>query len=83
VTVLGHELAWTLPTAGAGAAAVAPPLTEPELLRVLTWPLQPPDSTAATVVATVLAVGGLVAYAARGSRSASAEHPAPSRSPRP
>lgn len=83
-TVLGHQLAWTLPTACAAAAGVVPPLTDPEILRVLTWPLQPPDSTAATVVATVLAVGGLVAFAARGSRSASsAECPAPSRSPRP
>jgi hypothetical protein len=81
-TLLGHQLAWTLPTAGAGAAAVLPPLTEPEILSVLTWPMQPPDSTTATVVAAVLAVGGLVAYAVRGSRPASAERPAPSRSPR-
>lgn len=66
-TALGSQLAWTLPTAGAGAAAVVPPLTEPEILRLLTWPVQPSDSTAATVVAAVLAVGGLITYAARGS----------------
>ncbi|MPY48228.1 hypothetical protein [Streptomyces acidicola] len=65
---LGHQLAWTLPTAGAGAAAVVPPLTEPAFLRVLAWPMQPSDSTTASVVAAVLAVGGLITYAARGSR---------------
>ncbi|MFC9679391.1 hypothetical protein [Streptomyces sp. NPDC056948] len=67
--VLGHQLAWTLPTVWAGAAAVVPPLTEPGILRLLTWPVQPSDSTAATVAAAVLAVGGLLLYAARGSRT--------------
>ncbi|MPY56422.1 hypothetical protein [Streptomyces spongiae] len=70
-TALGHQLAWTLPTAAAGAAAVVPPLTEPEILHLLTWPVQPPDSKVATVVAVVLVVGGLAVYATRGSRQTS------------
>lgn len=61
------------PTVWAGrAAAVVPPLTEPGILRLLTWPVQPSDSTAATVAAAVLAVGGPLLYAARGSRTTAA-----------
>ncbi|TVT40790.1 hypothetical protein FNH05_23370 [Amycolatopsis rhizosphaerae] len=69
----GHQLAWTLPLAWAGTAAVVPPVAQPVLLHVLTWPLQPPDAPAATVVAAALAATGLVTYAVRGSRPV--DHP--------
>ncbi|NGO09331.1 hypothetical protein G5C60_17430 [Streptomyces sp. HC44] len=79
--LFGHQLAWTLPTMWAGAAAVLPARTEPEILRVLTWPVQSPDSTFTTVVAAVLAVIGLTAYAARGSRPTSPDHQSRLRTP--
>ncbi|MBR8641016.1 hypothetical protein KEF29_21070 [Streptomyces tuirus] len=79
--VLGHQLAWTLPTVWAGAAAVVPPVTEPELLRLLTWPMQPSDSTAAALAAGVPAVGGLILYATRGSRPSALERRRASSSP--
>ncbi len=61
----GSQLAWTLPVAWAGTAAAVPALGGPGILRVLTWPAQPPDSTVAAVTATVLAGVGLAAYATR------------------
>lgn len=64
----GHHLAWTLPVAWGGAAAVIPSMASPAVLRMLTWPSQPPHDTAAAVTATALAVAGLVVYARAGSR---------------
>jgi hypothetical protein len=60
-------LGWTLP-------AVMFPRSEPLAGQILTWPAQPPSSTAAGVTAGLLALGGLVAYAASGpARRAPAE----------
>jgi hypothetical protein len=67
--VLGHQLAWALPVAWAGAAAAVPAVPGPPVLSVLTWPTQPPDSTTAAVTAGALAGAGLVTYAVHGSRS--------------
>jgi hypothetical protein len=64
----GNQLAWVLPVGWAGVSAAVPPMADPVILRVLTWPTQPPDSGSATLTALVLAGTGLVAYAARGSR---------------
>jgi hypothetical protein len=68
-TLFGRQLAWTLPVAWAGASAVLPPLADPVILRVLTWPMQAPDTTAAAVVASVLGAVGLIVYSVRGCRS--------------
>ena len=66
--LFGNQLAWTLPVAWAGAAAVVPALASPVALAALTWPMQPADSGVAILVATVLAAAGLLTYAVRGSR---------------
>ncbi|MFD2420892.1 hypothetical protein [Amycolatopsis pigmentata] len=65
----GHHLAWTLPVTWGGLAAVVPPMAQPVILRVATWPSQPPEDTTAAVTAAVLAVAGLVVYARGGSRT--------------
>jgi hypothetical protein len=66
VVALGGGLAWCVPmtwTVG-GVTAVLATGTPPAPL--LTWPVQPADSGAATVAACVLGVAGLVAYALAG-----------------
>jgi len=68
-TAFGNQLAWTLPIAWGGVAAVVPPVADPVVLVVLTWPMQPPDSGVAAVTAVVLACAGSSAYAVRGTRS--------------
>ncbi|MEU8819285.1 hypothetical protein [Actinoplanes sp. NPDC048796] len=62
---LGTARAWFLPLVWT-MAAVLFPRSAPVAGEVLTWPAQPPSSTAATVTAVLFALGGLVAYAARG-----------------
>ncbi|GAA3334744.1 hypothetical protein GCM10020358_00390 [Amorphoplanes nipponensis] len=62
---MGTARAWFMPL-GWTLAAVLFPRAEPLLGRVLTWPAQPPASTAAAVTAGLLAAGGLVAYAMAG-----------------
>jgi hypothetical protein len=70
---IGAAAAWTLPL-GWTLAAISFPQYEPALGRILTWQAQPPDSTAGTVTAGLLALGGLVAYAVAGpARRAPAE----------
>ncbi|GAA1608029.1 hypothetical protein [Actinoplanes couchii] len=54
-------LAWTLPVVMTPFAGASVPL------QALTWQTQPHDNRTAAVVATVIAVAGLVAYGVRGS----------------
>ncbi|MEV6302645.1 hypothetical protein AB0M02_24750 [Actinoplanes sp. NPDC051861] len=62
---VGTARAWFLPLGWTLAAALFPQ-PEPLLGRILTWQAQAPDSTAAGLTAALLAVGGLVVYAAKG-----------------
>jgi hypothetical protein len=62
---MGTARAWFLPLAWTLAAALYP-RSEPVLGQVLTWQAQPPASTAANLTASLLALGGLVAYAVAG-----------------
>ncbi|MDR7302766.1 hypothetical protein [Haloactinomyces albus] len=71
-TLFGGQLAWLLPVGWAGASAVVPPLSEPDLLAVLTWPMQPADSLPAALTAATLACG-VIAYAIKGSRSSTSD----------
>jgi len=69
VTLLGGGLAWWVPvtwTVGAVSAWLA---SQPPVAPLLTWPLQPPDTTAATVAAWTLGLGGMLVYAVRGPRA--------------
>lgn len=61
---IGTALAWFLPL-GWTLAAILFPQSEP-VGQILTWQAQSPESTAAAVTAGLLALGGLVAYAAAG-----------------
>ncbi|MFI7598180.1 hypothetical protein [Actinoplanes sp. NPDC049681] len=70
---IGTARAWFLPL-GWTLAAILFPRSEPLIGRILTWQAQAPTTTAATVTAGLLALGGLVAYAAAGpARRAPAE----------
>ncbi|MBO4164984.1 MULTISPECIES: hypothetical protein [Micromonospora] len=63
-TVVGATRSWFLPLGWTTIAALYP---QPGTWgAVATWQGQPPDSRAATVVAAVLAIGGLVTYAVAG-----------------
>jgi hypothetical protein len=69
VTLLGGGLAWWVPvtwTVGAVGAWLA---SQPPAAPLLTWLLQPPDTTEATVAAWTLGLGGLLVYAVRGPRA--------------
>lgn len=68
VTVLGGGLAWCLPMAWTIAAVSALMASQPAAAPLVTWLVQPPDTTAATVAAGVLGLGGLLVYAIRGPR---------------
>jgi hypothetical protein len=71
---LGTARAWFLPLGWTVAAVLFPQSAEPLIGRILTWQAQPPVSPAATVTAGLLALGGLIAYAAAGpTRRAPAE----------
>ncbi|GAA2632053.1 hypothetical protein [Paractinoplanes durhamensis] len=61
----GTARSWFLPL-GWTLAAVLFPRDEPAIAQVLTWPAQPPASTAAAVTAGLLAFAGLIAYAMAG-----------------
>ncbi|NBE83058.1 hypothetical protein [Micromonospora rubida] len=61
---IGTARAWFLPL-GWTLVAILFPQSEP-VGQILTWQAQPPESTAAAVTAGLLALGGLVAYAAAG-----------------
>lgn len=67
VTLLGGGLAWTLPLTWTTIATMTA-LVDPTPGAPLTWPTQPPETTAATVGACVLGGVGLVAYATAGPR---------------
>jgi hypothetical protein len=72
-TTIGTARAWFLPL-GWTIAATLFPRSEPVVARILTWQAQDPASTAATVTAGLLALGGLIAYAVAGpARCAPAE----------
>ena len=62
---IGTARAWLLPL-GWTLAAIMFPRSEPLAGEILTWQAQPPSSTAAGVTAGLLALGGLMAYAASG-----------------
>ncbi len=69
VTVLGGGLAWCLPMVWTAVAlSVSLAGRPPPVAPIVTWPFQPPDTTAATVAAVVVGVAGLVAYTVRGPR---------------
>ena len=62
-SMLGGGLAWCLPmTWTTVAVTVAVSAREPGA-ALLTWPVQPAGTTAATVAAIVLGAGGTVVYA--------------------
>jgi hypothetical protein len=70
---IGTPRAWFLPL-GWTLGAILFPRSEPVAGQILTWQAQPPSSTAATVTAGLLALGGLLAYAMAGpARRAPAE----------
>lgn len=62
---IGAARSWFLPL-GWTLAAIVFPLPERLAGQILTWQSQAPGSEAATATAVLLAVGGLVAYAAAG-----------------
>ncbi|GAB2949136.1 hypothetical protein GCM10027280_42220 [Micromonospora polyrhachis] len=71
--LLGAGRAWFVPLGWTLAAAVYP-VTGHVLGEILTWQSQVPGNTPAAVTATVLGVGGLIAYALAGpARRAPAE----------
>jgi hypothetical protein len=63
VVVLGGGLAWCVPMAWTSAGVTAILATRTPPAPLLTWPVQPADSGAATVAACVLGAAGLAAYA--------------------
>ncbi|HEX6351635.1 hypothetical protein [Actinophytocola sp.] len=69
VTVLGGGLAWCLPMVWTVVALSVSMAGRPPVAPLVTWPLQPPDTTAATVAAGGLGIGGLLVYAVRGPRT--------------
>jgi hypothetical protein len=66
--LLGARAAWALPIGWTGGTLVIPPGDDHWLSDLLTWPVQPDDTTAATVTAIVLGCTGLLAYSAFGCR---------------
>lgn len=68
-TVLGAGLAWCLPMAWTVVAVSALLGSHPVVVPPLTWLVQPPGTTAATVAAVVVGVAGLLVYAVRGPRA--------------
>jgi hypothetical protein len=72
-TTIGTARAWFLPL-GWTLTAILFPQSESVVGRILTWQAQPPATTAATVTAGLIALGGLIAYAVAGpARRAPAE----------
>jgi hypothetical protein len=68
-TLLGSGLAWCLPVVWTVAAISALSARVPPPAPLVTWPVQPPDTTAAMVAACVLGAVGLLVYAVRGPRA--------------
>lgn len=67
-TVLGAGLAWCVPLVWTVAAVSALLVSRPPAGPLLTWLVQPPDTTAASIAAGVLGLVGLLTYALRGPR---------------
>lgn len=65
--LLGSRAAWALPVAWTGLTLVVP-AGEEWHEQLLSWPVQPPGTTAATVAALVSGGVGLLAYTALGCR---------------
>ncbi|MGW0838957.1 hypothetical protein ACWD26_02135 [Streptomyces sp. NPDC002787] len=63
----GGRYAWTVPFAWLSFSLIAPPPTSTPM-RVVTWMLLPPGTTAATWTALTLAITGTAAYAFAGPR---------------
>jgi hypothetical protein len=68
-TVLGGGLAWCVPVAWSVVAMSAFLASQPTPAPLVTWPFQPAGTTAATIVAGVLGLAGLLVYALRGPRA--------------
>lgn len=65
-TLLGSQLAWSLPIAWAGASIVLVQLARLPLLAVFVWPMQPANQGGAAVLAIVFGLVGVGCYALRG-----------------
>jgi hypothetical protein len=72
---IGTARAWFLPL-GWTLAATLFPRSEPLAGQILTWQAQPPSDTAAGLTAGLLALGGLIVYAAAGPARRSPAEPA-------
>jgi hypothetical protein len=68
--VLGSGLAWVVPLVWSVVAVSAFMGNEVAPAPVVTWPVQPAGTTAATIAAAVLGLAGLLVYAVRGPRAA-------------
>lgn len=66
--LFGGGLAWCLPTGWTALAVTALLASSEPAAPLLTWPVQPSDTPAATVAAGVLGAAGVLAYALRGAR---------------
>ncbi|WP_158844441.1 hypothetical protein [Saccharothrix deserti] len=66
--LFGARAAWALPIGWTGITLVVPPGDDHWLSRLLSWPVQPADTTSATVTAVVLGCTGLLAYSVFGCR---------------
>jgi hypothetical protein len=69
VTLFGGGLAWCLPIAWTTVAVIAMMAGYPPAAPLVTWLVQPPGTTAATVAAVVLGLVGLGVYTAKGPRA--------------
>jgi hypothetical protein len=67
-TVLGGGLAWCVPVTWSVAALTALLSSRPVPAPLLTWPVQPAGTSAATVAAGVVGLAGLLVYAMLGPR---------------
>ncbi|MCG8915716.1 hypothetical protein L6E12_07940 [Actinokineospora sp. PR83] len=65
-TAFGADAAWSLPVTWAALTLVVPPADG--VGAVLTWPVQPETSTAATATAATLGCAGLLVHSALGCR---------------
>jgi hypothetical protein len=66
--LLGSQAAWALPIGWTGVTLVVPPGDDHWLSRLLSWPVQPVDTTSATITAIVLGCTGLLGYSLFGCR---------------
>jgi hypothetical protein len=69
-TLLGGGLAWCVPMTWTVAAVSALMVSATPGAPAVTWPVQPPDTTTATLAAGAVGLVGLVVYGLRGPRVA-------------